>query len=304
MRLHGSPGAAVVAGAGLVLTLTALLAAPRAPDEMPSVRLRADVPQPLLLAGAIAFALAALIVLGIAFSRDRRRQEAELLAREQERPRYPWWLEALVRLVPLLPLLAILAIFMFGWEYLERTFLAWSRLVLFPPAGSGGPTAEIPVVSLPVVGWFLGMLTLLVGLATLAVALLLLFAERLAAWWERRNPPPPDEPLTEAVEESLDDLANEPDARVAIIKCYQRFERVAARARVPRAPWQTPLEFMREVLARLALPRTAVDQLTRLFELARFSRHPLESFERNHARACLEEIRSALEPEDSPLGVA
>ncbi len=82
---------------------------------------------------------------------------------------------------------------------------------------------------------------------------------------------------------------------MAIIRCYRRFERVAAHARVIRAPWQTPHEFMRETLRRLTVPPIAVDRLTRLFELARFSTHPLGAPERDSARACLEDIRSELE---------
>jgi len=304
MRLQGPSGAAILAGAGLLVTLAALLAAPRAPEDMPSFRLHVEVPDSLLLASATAFGLAVLIVIAIAFSRDRRRHEAELRARDQEPSNLPWWLQVVLRVLPLLPLLATLVIFALGWQYVESSLLAWSRLMLFPAAGSGAPDAEVPVVSLPWVGWLVGALALLVGLATLAVALLLLFAERVARWWERRNRPWPAEPLTEAVEESLDDLASERDARVAIIKCYRRFERVAARAQVPRAPWQTPDEFMRATLKHLVLPHDAVDRLTRLFELARFSRHALDSPERERARACLEEIRSALEREDEPVGVA
>jgi len=79
-------------------------------------------------------------------------------------------------------------------------------------------------------------------------------AERIARWWERRHRAEAAEPLSEAVQDGLDDLANEPDARAAIIRCYRRFERVAARASVTRASWQTPEEFMRETLRRLVLP--------------------------------------------------
>jgi len=202
----------------------------------------------------------------------------------------------------LLPLLAILVAFSFGWQYVESSLLAWSRFVMFAGSDPGAPQPELPVLSLPWLGWLVGLLLLLAGLATLAVALLLLFAERIARWWERRDGDDAAEPLSEAVQEGLDDLASEPDARLAIIKCYRRFERVAARARVVRAPWQTPDEFMREALRRLVLPRRAVDRLTRLFELARFSAHPLGSAERDTARACLEDIRSELERAEATLG--
>src|SRR2546425_5216725 len=72
-RVSVSPGAAIVAGGGLLLTLTALLAAPRGGDETPYVRLSVEVPDILLLAGATAFALAAGIVMGIRLSPNRRR---------------------------------------------------------------------------------------------------------------------------------------------------------------------------------------------------------------------------------------
>jgi Domain of unknown function (DUF4129) len=301
-RVPVSPGAAIVAGGALLLTLTALLVAPRRTEDSPSVRFSVEVPDLLLLAGATAFALAAVILLGIGLSRNRREPDNELLERYRRFLRLPWWLQVLLRLVPLMPLLAILAVLWYAWPHLEESVLAWGRRILTAADGSEAPKPDIPVVPLPWLGWTLGLLALMAGLASLAMALVLLFAERLAEWWERRRRLPTEAPLLEVVDESLDDLASEPDARAAIIKCYRRFERVAARARVPRAPWQTPDEFMLAALARLALPRSAVERLTRLFEVARFSDHPLEELERERARLCLEEIRAALEPDEASIG--
>jgi hypothetical protein len=300
MRLQRFPVAAFFAGAGLLLALTALLAAARAPEDMPSFRIRLHVPDLLLLASGAAFTLAIAIVFAIALSRDRRR-EAEL-ASEEEPSKRPWWLQVLLRVLPLVPLLGTLVVFSLGWPYVESSLLAWGRLVMLAGSDPGAPAPDVPVISLPWLGWLAGLLLLLAGLATLAVALVLLFAERIARWWELRSGAEPAEPLEEAVQEGLDDLATEPDARTAIIKCYGRFERVAARAKVARAPWQTPEEFMRETLRRLALPPVAVDRLTRLFELARFSIHPLGAGERDLARACLEEIRSELAREAATVG--
>jgi len=188
-------------------------------------------------------------------------------------------------------------ILVWAWPGLEESFMAFSRRILQPLSNAEAPAPEIPVVSLPWLGWLLGLVGLVAGLASLAVALVLLFAERIADWLERRDRRATAEPLREVVEESLDDLTAETDPRTAIIRCYRRFERFAAEARVPRAPWQTSSEFVREALSRLALPRIPVEQLTWLFELARFSDHPLEPGELDRARACLEAIRAALEPE-------
>src|SRR2546428_12642386 len=229
-RVSVSPGAAIVAGGGLLLTLTALLGAPRGGTDRPSVPLRVEVPDILLLAGATAFALAAVIVIGIGLTPNRRRPELdeELFERYRRFLALPWWLQVLLRLLPILPLIALIAAFWFAWPNLEESFFAWGRRLFTAPDASETPISETPVVSLPWLGSLLGLLALGVGLASLAAALLLLFAERLGAWGSRRRRTWADEPLLEAVDESLDDLASEPDARVAIIKCYRRFERVAA----------------------------------------------------------------------------
>ena len=128
----------------------------------------------------------------------------------------------------------------------------------------------------------------------LALAGLVLFGDRLAEWWTRPVPAPPH-PLAVAVDESLDDLIVETDPRPAIIRCYRRFEQVLARSDVPRAPWQTPVEFMRAALGRLPLPGEATERLTSLFELARFSQEPLGPTDRDAARDALGRIRQSLE---------
>ena len=298
-RLPVPPGAAIFAGGGLLLALTALLIADGGGGESPSVRLSVHVPDLLLWAAATAFALTAVIVATILVSRSGRRVEwdNDLLERYRRFLELPWWMQILIRLMSILPLIAIVAILVWAWPGLEESFLAFSRRILQPLSDAEAPAPEIPVVSLPWLGWLIGLVGLVAALASLAVALILLFAERIADWLERRNGLATAEPLREAVEESLDDMAGEPDPRTAIIRCYRRFERFAAQARVPRAPWQTSSEFVREALTRLALPRAPVEQLTRLFELARFSDHPLVSGELVGARACLEEIRVALEIE-------
>jgi len=298
-RLPVPPGAAIFAGGGLLLALTALLIADGGGGESPSVRLSVHVPDLLLWAAATAFALTAVIVATILVSRSGRRVEwdNDLLERYRRFLELPWWVQILIRLMSILPLIAIVAILVWAWPGLEESFLAFSRRILQPLSDAEAPAPEIPVVSLPWLGWLIGLVGLVAALASLAVALILLFAERIADWLERRNGLATAEPLREAVEESLDDMAGEPDPRTAIIRCYRRFERFAAQARVPRAPWQTSSEFVREALTRLALPRAPVEQLTRLFELARFSDHPLVSGELVGARACLEEIRVALEIE-------
>jgi len=109
--------------------------------------------------------------------------------------------------------------------------------------------------------------------------------------------PPAPSALQMAVEDSLDDLRHIPDVRLAIIRCYDRFERVLAGADVRRAPWQTAMEFMHTALKRPGLPRDDVHELTSLFELARFSQHELGPGHRERAWKALMAAKEVLEKE-------
>lgn len=158
------------------------------------------------------------------------------------------------------------------------------------------PGLDGPAISLPFFTGMVGALLIGAAIASVGIACLVLFGDRLAEWWGRTHGP--RHPLAVAVEESLDDLGSETDARRAIIRCYRRFEHVLASSRFPRAPWQTPLEFMRDALARLPLPPLAVERITRLFERARFSNEPLALTDRDLAWGSLLEIRQCLEGEE------
>jgi Domain of unknown function (DUF4129) len=180
---------------------------------------------------------------------------------------------------------------------------------VFPPA-SPSPTARPPRPSdlpprlaSPVTADLLGALALLAGFGSLGVMLWLRFGDRLS------RPPLDDErawgQLAAAVGESLEDLQLEPDARLAIVKCYRHFERFLAAAEYARAPWETPVEFMRGALRKLPLPSEAVASLTSLFEIARFSQHAVGAAECEDAWRSLLEIREALghskeEPDAAP----
>ncbi len=115
-----------------------------------------------------------------------------------------------------------------------------------------------------------------------------------------RHSGPMAQAIAEAADEALDDLTRPGGtAREAIIRCYARFERSLALAETARAPWQTAMEFMQAVLNRLPIDRTDVQRLTRLFELARFSRHPLGEDERDEAWRSLVSIRKSLDERPS-----
>jgi hypothetical protein len=177
-------------------------------------------------------------------------------------------------------------------------------------AGLGGlatgltlPSSE-PESAPPIFNWVFGSLALAAGLAALGFALWVALGDRFARSREDDPAEAPPAALQAAVDESLEDLRAEPDSRRAIVRCYARFERVAADSGLARKPSLTPMEFMREVLLRLPMPRAAVPSLTGLFELARFSHHALGPRERDRALEALHEIRAAMDArrDDGPPG--
>jgi Domain of unknown function (DUF4129) len=241
------------------------------------------------------FSLAALVFFADLLRRATRRREDEDEegAPMPEVARIPGWLRTLSQFLSLAYFAVVAYLLWRGAVPLADVMLGGGVSAVGGGASPPGPSAP------PFVTWTFAGLALATGLGALAVALWVAFGERLALLWERARADGPPEPLAAAVEESLEDLRAEPDPRRAIIRCYARFERVAARSGVARQPWSTPMEFMRETLRRLPLPSAAVPALTGLFELARFSHHPLGMPERDRALAALHEIRTAIEERPS-----
>jgi hypothetical protein len=292
----------LVASLGLLAVLAALLARHRDLEATaPAIRVTFTVPEALVAATTIVIAVTAIVMLVAA--RSRRAAEDDEEQPERETFRRTWWGQVLAPVIAMIPVLAIVIVLWMDGGRLASELLAFGRW-LNGGAGAVDPASAPVVVPLPWLGWTVGLVALVVALLMLACALVVLFAERVATWLSGPVEPAEAEALLEVVDEGLDDLADEPDPRAAIIAAYRRFERAAARARVRRAPWQTAGEFMREAQRHLPIPALAVERLTRLFERARFSDHPVHARDRDLARACLEEIRAALVEAEAPVAVA
>ncbi|HUG36306.1 MAG TPA: DUF4129 domain-containing protein [Candidatus Limnocylindrales bacterium] len=285
-------------GVSLLVGLVALSSAARpAGDAAPASRLLVRLPEPVIAVAVTSVALAVLLfyVLSVLRERRRRRELDEPIEPEAPRLQLPWWARQLVAVFVMIPyLLAAYVILKDGAlpELLSRLAAQLARLssLTEPPA----PGTEELVTSSPMFTGTLTVLILAVALGSLAVVLWAFFGERIIEWWRGPEPSSPPAALVAAVDESLDDLRLEPDVRVAIIKCYRRFEVALALSRLPRAPWQTPVEFMREALDRLPLPPGAVRALTGLFERSRFSNEPLGPPDGHAAWDSLMEIKATL----------
>ncbi|MGH9243110.1 MAG: DUF4129 domain-containing protein [Acidimicrobiales bacterium] len=127
----------------------------------------------------------------------------------------------------------------------------------------------------------------------------------VAAWFAYRNRsgPVPDDigegtsPLSGAVgellDEVVDELRREHDARRAVIRAYARMEDVFADHGVPRRPSEAPLEFLARALEHVAAPEPT-GRLTDLFERAMFSTQPFDRAQQDDAIEGLLAVRSDL----------
>ena len=294
-------GWALVTAGGLILALAGALASPG--DEgaaTPGTKLHVQLPDVVAMTVVVLFTLAAVLLMALLWPRAgwrRRKKKDDEFEMYYEPPKVSAWAQLVVLLVALLPFAVA------GW-------LLWHGGHGRSSVGSdrrAAPAASVPsgaisrggaekgAISIPVFDMAVAVLGIVGGVVALGVIAWLYLGDRLERWWEGRIFDDVAQPLREPVGESLEELRAEPDARMAIIKCYRRFEQVLAGTRMPRAPWETPVEYMRAVLARLTLPREAVVLLTGLFELSRFSDRTLGATERDIACDCLSEIGAALE---------
>lgn len=81
------------------------------------------------------------------------------------------------------------------------------------------------------------------------------------------------------------------ELRDAIILSYQQVLDMA-RARLKDADMLTPREIMEQSVHTLGWPSGAMEEMTRLFELARYSQHAIDAEERTSSKNCLESILS------------
>ncbi len=102
------------------------------------------------------------------------------------------------------------------------------------------------------------------------------------------------EQLADVLEETVDDLRAEPDARRAVIAAYARVERAFAAAGLPRRRQETAEEYVPRIFGGLPVDPGGVRTLTDLFEAAKFSNHAVSEEMKLEAIAALEHIRDDL----------
>lgn len=280
----------MVITAGLLLVLAATAGPLPAPAGDPGAKVMIQLPDVVRTLVLGLLALSAVILISL----QRRRPTDDTPGPSRPPRRLPPWAAALVSLLPLL--LVVMAWYLVsrywsgaGGQPIEQAFAAIAGLLDLLTL------ADKPPTSIPSLDMAIAVLLVLLTLGIFALMVLVALADRLETWWAERGGAVRTPAIPEALAAIQADLRTDPDARRAIIRAYGRFERALAGARAPRAVWQTPAEFMRATLARLPVAAAPVRRLTGLFEIARFSAHPLGVEARDAACDCLDQIGTALE---------
>lgn len=147
-----------------------------------------------------------------------------------------------------------------------------------------------------------GLVVLLTGLVMLVAAAMYLMrqselrAEQRSAVYLRSDLALEQQPqdaitgeaaLTEALVRSLSELLAESDPRIAIRAAYGSLLNELSAIGLPRHRYEGPAEHIGRCLTAAPLPTDAITELLHLFEIARFSEHPITSLHADRARFAL-----------------
>jgi len=157
---------------------------------------------------------------------------------------------------------------------------------------TGGPEARDPRRGRPAdFDWAPVIVMSSIFLGTGAIAGMLLFRTRT-----RTGPSAATiaEELSAVLDDTLDDLRAERDARRAVIGAYARMERALAWFGLARQPFEAPLEYLGRVLREHDATAESVSRLTSLFERARFSQHAIGPELKAEAIEALVSVRDEL----------
>lgn len=139
-------------------------------------------------------------------------------------------------------------------------------------------------------------------LSILAGAVAIALALAGVAWWRagRSRDHMPEkagqDAAHEAVLRTIDAMLADPDPATAIIGAYALLLEELAAAGGRRRDHEGPMEHLRRVLTILNVRPEPIRQLIELFEVARFSTHPLRAAHREQALEALHEVADDLAP--------
>jgi hypothetical protein len=132
------------------------------------------------------------------------------------------------------------------------------------------------------------------GIVVLAMAVA---AWLLFRWWREPIATAASErtAMSAAVQAAMAAMDTVDDPRRAVIAAYVAMQQALADRGVARSPTETPREYLRRVLVASTATEHEARTLTRLFEEARFSTHPVSNGGRELALSALSSLRARLQ---------
>jgi hypothetical protein len=215
--------------------------------------------------------------------------------RQRDAVRSPW--QTLVSTLGTLALLLVIVVWMLqhGPEVTQFLDRLRAQLTFVQEFLESGTQSLVQHVHSPTTGYTMFAMVVLMygGLSLLGLWIL------CEGWGRVRFQGPEDDArprqVQRAVAAGLQELRTHTDPRQAIIACYARLEHLLEDYGVPAYGHLTPQEYMGTALRDLDLPTEAFAGLVALFELARYSIHPLDETARTTAMAYLEQLNAHLE---------
>jgi hypothetical protein len=278
--------------AGVVCVLGALLAvvalASRAPldGSQPLSASSARTPLTALFALAAGAGLIALCAIPVYMWSGRRRGDDEP-EHERPPPNVHWAWKVAAILVPFALGGALLAAAVLGL----RTSPAPPRLVGLSvrPHVVAAPGSGPRAVSFELPAWLPWTLLGIVAVAVLLGVWVALRRSRAPTDESQGTPAP-----RAAVEAAISALDSTRDPRQAVIAAYAAMERTFAARDLGRLAPEAPREYLTRVLTVSAAPADQAATITRLFEEARFSTHPIPETARTRTLAALSALRATM----------
>lgn len=255
------------------------------------------LPTPLYVAMLLVILAGVGLTLLASIMQRRRKPQAPPSPRESEAPK-PLWQSVLSTL-------AWMALMVWGLRWLiqhgaeVQAFLQRLRTevgTMQAMLGSGARPV-VDQVSSPVAGYTLFVIVIAIYGSIGVIALWVLLEDRGHARDSTPTRAPQVRRVRQAMTAGLRELRTHTEPRQAIIACYARLEHLLEDHGVPAWRHLTPQEYMGTALRGLDLPLDACAGLLQLFELARYSIHPLDDTARTIAIAHLERLTAHLKGE-------
>lgn len=278
----------LIAGIGLL----ALVALTSRSESFTGATLPNDLFSPLdaiEVLGYVAF-LTGIVLLPVVmvFARQQRRRLAAHPRAASGLTSLPRWASALGLLVVVAVVIGQLVAL---WAYLDDIRRSQDGALPGPsglPAPSEvamGPGRDPATLAIAVV--------IVAVLAVVAVVALLVWGRAIRPETDTRVAGP--RATSQALEVGLDALRRERDPRRAVISAYAAMSRSLTRVGLAREEFEAPMEYLRRVLHRSAGVALEAETITRLFQLAMFSRQEIDESMRATAIASLERLRDTTE---------